>query len=202
MIRPSLRKRPAANIGAISGHHSRCVSRSGRRKGTVSGLLAPVLNEYGVGFRVMHGFSSATVVHDIADDGDGRLLVALYVGDYDPSGMYMSEVDLPQRLEKYEGDHVIVRRVALTGAQVRTISMPSFPATDKRQDSRYGWFVDRYGKRCWEIDALDPNILRSVVEKEIKERIDPGEWERLETVNKAERESLCEVLSAWGKCKE
>src|SRR6516225_8384788 len=81
-------------------------------KGTVRGLLAPVLNKYGVGFRVMHGFSSATVVHDIADDGDGRLLVALYVGDYDPSGMFMSECDLPERLEKYEGYHVIVKRVA------------------------------------------------------------------------------------------
>ena len=29
-------------------------------KGTVRGVLAPVLDEYGVGFRVMHGFSSAT----------------------------------------------------------------------------------------------------------------------------------------------
>jgi hypothetical protein len=37
-------------------------------KGTVRGVLAPVLDEYGVGFRVMHGFSSATTVKDIAND--------------------------------------------------------------------------------------------------------------------------------------
>ena len=55
-------------------------------KGTLRGVLAPVLDKYGVGFRVMHGFSSATVVHDIAEDGDGRRLIALYVGDWDPSG--------------------------------------------------------------------------------------------------------------------
>ena len=36
-------------------------------KGTVRGTLAPVLNEYGVTFRVMHGYASATVVNDIAD---------------------------------------------------------------------------------------------------------------------------------------
>ena len=29
-------------------------------KGTVRGVLQPVLDEYGVGFRVMHGFGSAT----------------------------------------------------------------------------------------------------------------------------------------------
>src|SRR5436190_15765351 len=35
-------------------------------KGTVRGILPPVLDEYGVGFQVMHGFTSATNVHDIA----------------------------------------------------------------------------------------------------------------------------------------
>jgi len=164
-------------------------------KGTVRGVLAPVLDHYGVGFRVMHGFSSATVVHDIADDGDGRDLVALYVGDYDPSGMYMSERDLPDRLEKYDGDHVLVERVALTRAH--TVGLPSFPATDKRKDTRYDWFVRHYGKRCWEVDALDPNVLRACVEVAIKSHIDPHEWDRLQVVAEAERESLGEVLTAW-----
>jgi hypothetical protein len=166
-------------------------------KGTVRGVLAPVLDKYGVGFRVMHGFSSATVVHDVADDGDGRLLVALYVGDYDPSGMYMSEHDLPDRLEKYDGDHVMVHRVALTKEHTR--GLPSFPASDKRKDTRYDWFVRNYGKRCWEIDALDPNILRACVEQAIRSEIDLEEWQRLETVSKAERDSLRLVLGAWAK---
>ena len=75
-------------------------------KGTIRGVLAPVLDEYAVGFRVMHGFSSATTVHDIAQDDDGRELIALYVGDFDPSGMFMSEHDLPTRLDEYDGGHV------------------------------------------------------------------------------------------------
>jgi hypothetical protein len=36
-------------------------------KGTVRGTLAPVLNQYGVTFRVMHGYSSATTVNQVAD---------------------------------------------------------------------------------------------------------------------------------------
>ena len=67
--------------------YARCVALSYRRdfwnqqpvrvevwseKGTVRGVLVPVLDHYAVGFRVMHGFSSGTVVHNIAEDDDGR----------------------------------------------------------------------------------------------------------------------------------
>src|SRR5262249_46355281 len=60
-------------------------------KGTLHGVLAPILDRYGVGFRVMHGFTSATCAYDIANDQDDRPLNALYVGDWDPSGLWMSE---------------------------------------------------------------------------------------------------------------
>jgi hypothetical protein len=81
-------------------------------KGTVRGVLRPVLDDYGIGFRVRHGFGSASV-HDVAEDRDGRDLIILYVGDWDPSGLWMSERDLPERLSRYDGNHVIVTRIAL-----------------------------------------------------------------------------------------
>jgi hypothetical protein len=101
-------------------------------KGTIRGVLKPVLDEYGVGFRVMHGFGSATEVHEVAQDDDGRPLVVLYVGDWDPSGLCMSEHDLPQRLERYDGEHVDLNRIALVESQLD--GLPSFPATDKKKD--------------------------------------------------------------------
>jgi hypothetical protein len=60
-------------------------------------VLGPVLDDYAVGFRVMHGFSSATAVYDVAQGDARRDLIALYVGDFDPSGLFMSEEDLPKR---------------------------------------------------------------------------------------------------------
>jgi hypothetical protein len=122
-------------------------------------------------------------------------MLMLYVGDWDPSGLYMSECDLPARMEKYQGDHVEIRRIALTREQLA--GLPSFPATDKSKDSRYPWFVRNFGKRCWELDALDPNVLRACVEDEIKSLIGPDAWQRCEVVNLAERDSLCEVLTKW-----
>jgi len=164
-------------------------------KGTVRGVLAPVLNRYGVGFRVMHGFSSATTVHDVAQGDDSRELIALYVGDYDPSGMFMSEVDLPKRLKKYEGYHVTVERLAINRADLD--DLPTFPASDKKDDKRHGWFVSRYGDRCCELDALDPNDLRQLVEDAIKAEIEPTAWKRCITVEKAEQESLEGILRNW-----
>jgi hypothetical protein len=191
--------------------YARCVAESYRRdfwnqqphrvqlwseKGTVRGLLRPVLDAYGVGFYPVHGFDSATNVHDVSEDDDGRPLNILYAGDIDCSGMYMSEVDLPKRFAKYEGHHVTIKRIALTLEQAR--DLPSFPASDKRKDPRYRWFVINYGDRCWELDAMDPRVLRACVEREIKKLIEPVAWKRCEIINKAEQDSLRNVLDRWG----
>ena len=164
-------------------------------KGTIRGVLKPVLDDYAVGFRVMHGFGSATVINKIARDDSGRPLIALYVGDRDPSGMFMSEVDLQKRLAKYGGSHVRLRRIALTPDQVA--GLPSFPASDKKKDTRYKWFVGRHGDRCWELDAMDPRDLRACVEAAIKALIEPTAWERCKVVEEAERASLRQVMAAW-----
>jgi len=191
-------------------HYAECVARSYRRdfwnqqpvrvevwseKGTVRGVLAPILDRYAVGIRVLHGFNGATTIYDVAQDGDGRELIVLYVGDFDPSGMFMSEVDLPARLARYDGNHVDLRQIALTPAQTR--GLPSFPATDRRTDPRYKWFRSNYGDQCWELDALDPNVLRDCVEQKILELIEPEAWARCEVVNKAEQASLKSVLEQW-----
>ncbi|MGY8633834.1 hypothetical protein RAD15_15260 [Bradyrhizobium sp. 14AA] len=164
-------------------------------KGTVRGVLQPVLDHYAVGFRVMHGFSGATTIYAVAQDYDGRELVVLYVGDFDPSGMYMSEQDLPDRLARYDGDHIELTRIALKVDQLE--GLPSFPATDKRKDPRYQWFIANHGRHCWELDAMDPNDLRDCVEQAIIDLIEPVAWQRCEVVNRAEQESLKTILEQW-----
>jgi hypothetical protein len=191
--------------------YARCVINSYRRdywnqqpvrvevwseKGTIRGVLQPTLDAYGVGFRVMHGFGSATEIYNIAQDSDGRPLIVLYVGDWDPSGLCMSEQDLPARLERYEGRHVELKRIALVRSQLA--GLPSFPAADKKKDPRYGWFIKNYGQTCWELDALDPNDLRACVDTAIMENIDPEAWERCKVVERAEQESLQTILKGWG----
>lgn len=162
-------------------------------KATVGGILRPVTVEYGVPFLAVHGFSSATSLHDtaVASMKDRRRLVILYCGDCDPSGRYMSEVDVPARLERYGGDAEI-RRVALQEEDLP--GLPSFPA--KPTDPRYKWYKSRFGEDAWELDALDPNVLRERVEEAINEYIDPEVWERMGLIEEAQQKTVEEVARA------
>jgi hypothetical protein len=167
-------------------------------KGTIRGTLAPVLDEYGVTFRVMHGYGSATALYQVAAETQaaGRRLTALYLGDWDPSGLHMGDVDLPARLREY-GGLVDVRRLALTELDTYHGQLPSFEADTKRHDPRYRWYVNHYGPRCWELDALSPVVLRERVEDAIVIRLDHEAWLRAAATEAAERDSLTSILSTW-----
>jgi hypothetical protein len=159
-------------------------------KGTVRGVIAEILDEFAVTFSVKHGFDSATSINDVADqtaDLD-RPLRALYIGDWDPSGLWMSERDLPERLERY-GANVDLRRIALTRADVENGDLPGFLRETKVKDPRHNWFRENYGEECWELDALPP-VLRARVRAAILQFIDLGAWEHCANVERAERESL------------
>jgi hypothetical protein len=167
-------------------------------KGTVGGLLRPVIHRYGVPFQVLHGFGSATALNDLAEmsASDPRPLTVLYVGDHDPSGRHMSDVDLPGRIERYGGKAEVLR-LAVTPGQIDRHRLSTFPAHDKRQDARYGWFLAHHGEACCELDALDPNVLRSLVADAIAGRIDRAAWRRSDAAEAAELASLAEVFAAW-----
>jgi len=193
-------------------------------KGTMRGTLKPVLDRYGVGFRVMHGYGSATVIMDIARrtrDLD-RPLEVLYLGDWDPSGMHMSAKDLPDRLANYGarvhltrlanyGARVHLTRLANYGARVHLtrlaltpddlmlpdVRITSFPATDKQADARYPWFVKTYGHACWELDALSPVLVRDRVEDAIGSLIDWDAWDHDARLEEVQLDSLNAVMTTW-----
>src|SRR5216684_955593 len=141
-------------------------------KGTVRGTLDPVLEEFEVDFLPVGGYASATRVKDLAEEGDSEHpLLLIYLGDHDPSGRGMSDLDLPRRLLRYAIDDpennrerkdelrethdaivaerlepygLEVRRIALTEPDLRALGRGlSFPARDKADDPRYRWFVQR-----------------------------------------------------------
>jgi hypothetical protein len=169
-------------------------------KGTVRGTLRPVLEEYGVTFQVMHGYSSATVLHQVALESRRleRPLLVFYCGDWDPSGMHMSEVDIPGRLAEY-GANIQLQRVALTAGDVEYRDLPSFDLDDKEKDPRCKWFRERYGEDCWELDALSPVLLREAVAEAITGVIDTDAWAEADKIEAAEVESLDKILVEWNK---
>ncbi len=169
-------------------------------KSTIQGVIAPVLDEYGVTFRVMKGFASYTCLRQAAEDSieipEGRRGVVLYVGDWDPSGLYMSEMDLPQRLSRY-GSQWSFERVALIESDTK--NLPSFDVETKKEDPRMPWFANRYGKKCWELDAMNPNDLRERLKEQIETRLDLLAWEHARRIEEIQRESLHELPEIFGR---
>ncbi len=167
-------------------------------KGTVRGTLDPILTEYGLPFRVMHGYSSATTIYDVATQTQiiDKPLIVLYVGDWDPSGLNMSEKDIPERFDRYHSEATI-KRMALTEYDVVHRSLPSFEAASKAKDTRHKWFVEHYGHQCWELDALPPNLLRKAVEEAIYDHLAPAAWEHAKRIEQAEVESIQDLVGEW-----
>ena len=109
------------HIGATFGTSSQ-ESRSVVGEGHHSRRSPAVLDRYGVGFRVMHGFASATSVHDVAEDDDGREL-SRSISVTRPCGLFMS-VQICLRDSRYDGNHVDICRIALIREQLA--DLPSF----------------------------------------------------------------------------
>jgi hypothetical protein len=168
-------------------------------KNTIRGSIMPVVEAYGVEFLPMHGFSSKTKAHDLAvlSQHSKQPIFVLYLGDHDPSGMQMCEVDLPKRLNRYGQQRMLLKRIAITRAQINAAGLTNQAIAAKPEDPRYPWYVARYGRDCWELDALNPNTLRHVLEDEIVALIDAAAWNHDAAVEKVEAESLTTVLTEW-----
>jgi hypothetical protein len=171
-------------------------------KSTVQGILRPVLRQYGVPCRYMHGYASATAVHEAAveSQADPRAWIVFYVGDWDPSGLHMSAVDIPERLAAYGGETIALNRVALTAEDIADPNLPSFPADSKAKDARFRWFIANYGRQCWELDAMNPVTLRQRMEQAIRSVIDWQAWGRCTRAEEAEKATIRTVLGNWRHC--
>ncbi len=60
--------------------------------------------------------------------------------------------------------------IGLTMEQIKKYKLPPNPA--KMTDSRADKYIKKFGKTCWEVDALKPQVLTSIVESNIQENID------------------------------
>uniref|UniRef100_A0A6M3J0V0 Uncharacterized protein n=1 Tax=viral metagenome TaxID=1070528 RepID=A0A6M3J0V0_9ZZZZ len=99
---------------------------------------------------------------------NGRNTIIVHLGDHDPSGIDMTR-DVLDRLnlfvkqEIYDG--IIVKRIALNMDQILQYNPPSNPA--KLSDSRSKDYISKHGNESWELDALEPRVLRDLIENTV-----------------------------------
>lgn len=143
-------------------------------KDALSNVLYRVSSKYHIRLMVNRGYSSVSAMYDAynrLNSGD----VILYFGDHDPSGMDMIR-DVKERLAEF-GIDVDVRPIALTMEQIRKFNPPPNPA--KITDPRAKWYIEKYGKTSWELDALPPRELIRLAENAVEEIIDIDTYNKM-----------------------
>lgn len=124
---------------------------------------------------------------------DGKQVVILHFGDHDPSGLDMTR-DNTDRPELFGAD-LEIRRLALNMDQIEEYNPPPNPA--KLTDSRAKEYVEEYGNKSWELDALEPSVLNDLARDEIEGLIDGDAWvgsEEHEDEGKAQLRTIADQL--------
>ena len=120
--------------------------------------------------------------------------VVLHLGDHDPSGIDMTR-DNDDRLATFAGQPVVVRRLALNMDQIEEHQPPPNPAKDT--DTRFNTYYDQFGDECWELDALEPQVMVDLIRDAIEGYIDPDAWRESGEREREGRARLAEVSERW-----
>lgn len=166
-------------------------------KEALVGVLSGICRQYDVPLLAARGYPSSTVLRDfcktrvIPMDRRQERIIVLHLGDHDPSGIDMSR-DLQDRIDLLSRNVPIeFRRLALNIDQVEELDLPPNPA--KSTDSRFVEYKKQFGDESWELDALSPSYLCSLVEKEVSEVLDPELWEETKSRIEATKKKIYEL---------
>ena len=142
-------------------------------KQALEGVIQPVCEKYDVPFSANKGYTSASSLYRTAQRYRAALaarkkLFVVYLGDHDPSGLDMTR-DVGDRLGLFTGLRINVDRIALNMDQIEELQPPENPA--KMTDSRAAAYVEQFGDSSWELDAVEPAALATMVRKAIEKRL-------------------------------
>ena len=170
-------------------------------KDALVGVIEPACWRNRIGYFSCRGYTSQSEMRQAAMRfldaiGDGKHIVVIHLGDHDPSGIDMTR-DIIERLQLFiEGhtdrwtaeDHVDIMRIALNMDQIRQYDPPPNPA--KFTDSRASAYVAKYGRSSWELDALEPSVMDTLIQAQINDIRDAGQWNARIAQENAEKQQL------------
>lgn len=176
-------------------------------KDALFGVVDQICNELDVGRFSCRGYTSSSEMWRAAmrhmqqmQNGKAHCTV-LHLSDHDPSGVNMTD-DIIKRFKLFCRRHGFIPpltdRIGLTLAQVRKYNPPPNPA--KQSDSRYKRYVRKFNiTDCWELDALDPKVLRSLIKRHVLELRSKRLWDVAVQRQEEERALLEQARDKWAK---
>lgn len=149
-------------------------------KEALASVFEQICRQLRVDFMCCRGYMSLSELYDAGqrlklrrsgrsiygDEHAKQRNVILHFGDHDPSGMDMTR-NIEERLRQFSEGPVKLIRCALNMDQIEQYDPPPNPA--KITDSRFEKYAEEYGNESWELDALDPLVLRGLVATHVAE---------------------------------
>jgi hypothetical protein len=160
-------------------------------KDALAGVVYPVTAKYDVPLMVARGYASLSFLHSAAEDiNDLDVPAYIYhLGDFDPSGVNAGE-KIEETLRELAPDaDITFERLAVTPEQIEAWNLPTRPTKDSdKRAKKFGSDISV------ELDAIEPATLRALVQDAIEEHLPPELFEELKTEEKAERETISQIV--------
>lgn len=138
-------------------------------KDSIRNFIGKLASKYRLSIQVLRGFASLSMYRKALNRARRRqVCLVLYLGDFDPSGL------LIEKVAEEEMDHrltISFVRLAITMEQIKRLRPPSRPVNLK--DSRAKDYIEKYGDRCWEVEAIRPRTLYRLIKKGLEENVPP-----------------------------
>jgi hypothetical protein len=159
-------------------------------KDALAGVVYPITNMYDVPLMVARGYASLSFLYSAAEHIN-ELSVPTYIyhcGDFDPSGVNAGE-KIGETLRELAPDaKIYFERIAVTPEQISEWDLPTRPT--KTSDTRSKGF----GTISVELDAIEPNQLRSLVQDAIEQHLPADRFEVLKAAEESEREIISRLV--------
>ena len=159
-------------------------------KDALAGVVYPVTSTYDVPLMVARGYASLSFLHTAAEY-IGTLDVPTYIyhlGDFDPSGVNAGE-KIEETLHELAPDaDITFERIAVTPEQINDWDLPTRPT--KKSDTR----SKNFGSISVELDAIEPNQLRALVQETIEQHLPAEQFEVLKAAEESEREIISRLV--------
>lgn len=171
-------------------------------KDALAGVIQPTCYQYRVPYLACRGNVSQSELWRLGQrfeqwTSTGQRVVVFHLGDHDPNGMDMTR-DNQDRILRFCGEVAVpVERIALNMDQVRRFKLPPNPA--KEADSRFGRYVEQYGNKSWELDALSPKFIAELLESHFKKFIDQELWQENREREREEKIKITKLLGGVAK---
>ena len=161
-------------------------------KDALAGVVYPITSKYDAPLMVARGYASLSFLHSAAEYIN-TLDVPTHVyhfGDFDPSGVNAGEKIEQTLMEMAPDAEIHFECVAVTLQQIRAWDLPTRPT--KKTDTR----AKKFGDVSVELDAIEPDALRDLVEKVIQRHLPAHQFRILKEAEESEQELLTRLVEA------